>query len=200
MNAAEWHESGDPQKMLAHLVGAAARAAGRAPSDRKLRLFGIASWWRATRPGRRRSGSLSRHAPEACLENALLFADGVRDSREAAHWDGNDQWGLWYLEPARFARLMLQGPEYQESFAEQAALLRDVFGDPPGQICPVQRSRDALALARVIYDERRFEELPVLADALEDAGCDCAQMLAHLRSPGPHVLGCWALDCVLGKE
>jgi hypothetical protein len=41
--------------------------------------------------------------------------------------------------------------------------------------------------------------MPILADALEDAGCADAGILAHLRSLGPHVLGCWALDLVLGK-
>lgn len=42
--------------------------------------------------------------------------------------------------------------------------------------------------------------LAVLSDALEEAGCDDAEILSHLRSPGPHVRGCWALDLVLGKE
>jgi hypothetical protein len=42
--------------------------------------------------------------------------------------------------------------------------------------------------------------LTVLADALEDAGCTDADLLGHLRSPGPHVRGCWAVDLVLGKE
>jgi hypothetical protein len=44
-----------------------------------------------------------------------------------------------------------------------------------------------------------LERLPVLADALEDAGCDDRALLGHLRGPGPHVGGCWALDLILGK-
>jgi hypothetical protein len=55
-------------------------------------------------------------------------------------------------------------------------------------------------LARTIYAERTFDHLPILADALEDAGCTEADLLSHLRSPGPHVRGCWSLDLVLGRE
>jgi hypothetical protein len=54
-------------------------------------------------------------------------------------------------------------------------------------------------LAETIYDGRCFHELPVLADALEDAGCDCDEILGHLREPGFHVRGCWALDLCLGR-
>ena len=56
-----------------------------------------------------------------------------------------------------------------------------------------------MEVARAIYDEGRFGDLPVLADALEDAGCDDAAILSHLRTPGRHVRGCWALDAVLGR-
>ena len=55
-------------------------------------------------------------------------------------------------------------------------------------------------LAAAIYDERSFERLPLLADALEDAGCDDHELLAHLRDKGPHVRGCRALDQILGRE
>jgi hypothetical protein len=54
-------------------------------------------------------------------------------------------------------------------------------------------------LARGIYHERAFDRLPVLADALEEAGCTDETLLGHLRGPGPHVLGCWAVDLILGK-
>jgi hypothetical protein len=56
-----------------------------------------------------------------------------------------------------------------------------------------------VAVAKVIDDERRFSEMPILADALEDAGCDDAGVLAHCRADAPHVRGCWVLDLVLGK-
>jgi hypothetical protein len=54
-------------------------------------------------------------------------------------------------------------------------------------------------LARAIYDGRAFGQAPFLADALEEAGCDSADVLAHCRSGGEHVRGCWAVDLLLGK-
>ncbi len=54
-------------------------------------------------------------------------------------------------------------------------------------------------LARAIYADYGFDRLPILADALEDAGCDNADILAHCRGPGPHVRGCWVVDLILGK-
>lgn len=55
-------------------------------------------------------------------------------------------------------------------------------------------------LAHSIYQERAFDRLPILADALEEAGCDNAEILAHCRQPGVHARGCWVVDLVLGKE
>jgi hypothetical protein len=55
-------------------------------------------------------------------------------------------------------------------------------------------------LAASIYEQRAFDRLPVLADALEEAGCTDADILGHLRGPGPHVRGCWAVDLILGKR
>ena len=54
-------------------------------------------------------------------------------------------------------------------------------------------------LAASVYEEQAFDRLPILADALEEAGCDDAELLAHLRGPGPHARGCWPLDTLLGK-
>ena len=55
-------------------------------------------------------------------------------------------------------------------------------------------------LAEAIYDERAFDRLPVLADALEEAGCADEGVLRHCRGGGPHVRGCWVIDLILGKE
>jgi hypothetical protein len=57
-----------------------------------------------------------------------------------------------------------------------------------------------LGVARAIYDERAFERMPILADALEDTGCDNADILEHCRQPGEHVRGCWVVDFILGKS
>ena len=55
-------------------------------------------------------------------------------------------------------------------------------------------------IAQAIHDERAFKRMPILADALEDAGCDNADMLRHCREPGEHVRGCWVVDLLLGKQ
>jgi hypothetical protein len=84
----------------------------------------------------------------------------------------------------------------------QKALLRDVVGPLPFRaLCLDSRlvSTNVHDLAHTIYDERAFDRLPILADALMDAGCDDADILGHCRSEGPHVRGCWVVDLVLGK-
>ena len=55
-------------------------------------------------------------------------------------------------------------------------------------------------LAGAIYEERRFGDLPILADALEEAGCTDHDLLRHCRSGGEHVRGCWAVDLLLGRD
>jgi hypothetical protein len=92
----------------------------------------------------------------------------------------------------------------REEHAYQAVTLRDLFGNPfrPTAAKPAWltwNSGTVTKLARDLYDARAFDRLPLLADALEDAGCSDAEILGHLRSPGPHVRGCWAVDLVLGK-
>lgn len=82
-----------------------------------------------------------------------------------------------------------------------AVLCRDVLGNPfrPSNIDPAWQTPSALSLAQTIYNQHSFGRLPELADALEKTGCCDADILEHLRGPGPHVKGCWALDLVLGK-
>lgn len=83
-----------------------------------------------------------------------------------------------------------------------AALIREVFGNPfrPVTLDSRWQTETAVALAAGIYAERAFDRMPILADALEDAGCDHAGVLTHCRDDGPHVRGCWVVDLVLGKE
>jgi len=81
-------------------------------------------------------------------------------------------------------------------------IIRCVFGNPfrPVIFDPAWRTTTAVQLARGMYDSRDFSAIPILADALQDAGCESAPILDHCRGPGPHVRGCWAVDPVLGKE
>jgi hypothetical protein len=55
-------------------------------------------------------------------------------------------------------------------------------------------------LAQAVYEERAFDRLAIMADALEDAGCADPDLLGHLRGPDWHARGCWAVDLILGKE
>ena len=85
--------------------------------------------------------------------------------------------------------------------AQQCKILRDIFGNPfcPVALDPAWPTETAVVLASSIYAERAFDRMPILADALEEAGCDSADILAHCRGRGPHVRGCWVVDLLLGK-
>ncbi|HYT87963.1 MAG TPA: hypothetical protein VEL76_04530 [Gemmataceae bacterium] len=88
------------------------------------------------------------------------------------------------------------------AFAEEAELLRDIVGTPfqPVPFDPAWRTPNVVALATVLYEDRRFKDMPVLADALEEAGCNNAGILAHCRQPGvAHTRGCWLIDLLLDK-
>jgi hypothetical protein len=84
----------------------------------------------------------------------------------------------------------------------QAALAREVFGNPfrPVNVDLAWLSPTVVSLATGIYEDRAFDRLPILADALEDAGCTSADLLNHCRQPGEHARGCWPVDLLLGKQ
>jgi hypothetical protein len=109
----------------------------------------------------------------------------------------------------RWATGLLGQEEYQglESRlrAAQEALFRDITGNPfrAPRLDPAwQSSNDALVprLAGELYDDRRWSEMPVLGDALEDTGCDDDALLEHCHGPGPHTRGCWVLDLLTGRR
>jgi hypothetical protein len=91
----------------------------------------------------------------------------------------------------------------EDEAAAQQFLFWCVFG-PPGVplplVDPVWCTETVLSLAKQMYDSRDFGAMPILADALQDAGCDNEDILDHCRGPGPHVRGCWVVDLVLGKS
>ena len=85
----------------------------------------------------------------------------------------------------------------------QVALLRDIVGNPfrPATFDPAWRTSTVVALARQMYDSRDFTAMPILADALQDAGCTSDAILGHCRDAhATHVRGCWVVDLVLGKS
>jgi hypothetical protein len=104
------------------------------------------------------------------------------------------------------------GPPATPEMWSRLDLLRELIGNPFRPTPAVNAAwlawHDGAVpqLARAAYEERRLPSghldparLAVLADALEDAGCADAELLGHLRGPGPHVRGCWAVDLILGK-
>src|SRR5262249_20901319 len=110
-------------------------------------------------------------------------------------------WGLSDEEHQRQVRLVHDAAMEGESSA-QSDLLRDIIDNPfrPITLDPTCRTQAVVQLAKSLYEGRHFEDMPVLADALEEAGCTNPAILGHCRGPGPHVRGCWVLDLVLGKE
>lgn len=106
---------------------------------------------------------------------------------------------------ARYAVALHVGKEWGEDPNEgiaQCRLLRDICGSSfrPVAVDSLWQTETVLALARTMYESREFSAMPILADALQDAGCDNADILDHCRGPGPHVRGCWVVDLILGKE
>jgi hypothetical protein len=81
-------------------------------------------------------------------------------------------------------------------------LVREIIGNPfrPVTFFPKWRTSTVLALAQQMYDSREFSAMPILADALQDSGCEDEAILTHCRGPGPHVRGCWCIDACLEKS
>ncbi|MGL4551239.1 MAG: hypothetical protein ACRC33_08625 [Gemmataceae bacterium] len=122
----------------------------------------------------------------------LCLADGPFQALDAAT----------YVRQARRVPHGEAAPRDAEEEAAQRDLLREVFG-PPARIAPAWRAANdhaAELLAAAIYEQGAWELTPILADALEEAGCGDGAVLGHLRGPGPHVRGCWAVDLILAKD
>jgi hypothetical protein len=178
---------------------ATAEALERAEARLREELDALEGPWRASR-GAARAALLPRH-------DALALALQVTlpEAPKAAYYASSNA----YLA---FAAIRSPGavPSDRAFFASQTAeeraqtdLLRCVFGPLPFRPVPSElswRSPAVLALAAEIYEERRWGNLSVLADALSEAGCTDEAVLAHCRSPGPHTRGCWPVDLLLNKE
>jgi hypothetical protein len=120
----------------------------------------------------------------------------------ALRWDESARWVFrGFPERSRIASVLADPPRLP--FADEPhTLLRDLAGNPfhPPTVRPEWLAWNGGAvgrIARTIYDERRFDDLPVLADALEEAGCASPNFLLHCRRPAQHVPGCWLLDALL---
>jgi hypothetical protein len=204
----EWWECEDPDRLLQFV--------GRQTSARRIRLA-LCGCLRDDRVWPLLIAPSSRHA----VEIGEAFADGAAnrktlgEARKKANAVAGKRWRTTHRSPAaaylanfvclqdRNLLSFLHLPDgYLRQLRPPADLFRDVFGNPfsPVVFDPVWRTSDVRGLARGIYDDRAFDRLPILADALIEAGCDDDVILGHCRGPGPHVRGCWVVDLVLGKE
>ena len=105
---------------------------------------------------------------------------------------------------AQAAACLARG-HWETEFAREQAAQADLLRDIVIPFCHVVLNPSWLTstvrtLAEGIYQDRAFDRMPILADALQDAGCDSDDILIHCRGTGPHVRGCWVVDLVLGKE
>jgi hypothetical protein len=215
----EWLACTDPGPMLEFVRGRA--------SDRKLRLFAVACCRRVWHLMPQGSDEYNHAAVETAerFADGLASRQELEDLAPLfMQWQyRNDQlWSTprdaafrtWHVISAdawRAAQVtahqaaMGTDDAYAAERVTQAILLHDIFGPLPFR--PVTVPPHVLAwnerlvprLAQAIYDERRWGDMPLLGDALLDAVCDDEALLAHLRSEGPHVRGCWAVDLILGK-
>jgi hypothetical protein len=214
MTEEQWLGAKEPGEMLRYL--------GKTASVRKRRLFACACvrhiWHLLTDPRSQRA-----------IEVAEAFADGVVDRevvkierRKAAGASPGGAPNRW--SPASAAEICLNlttedistaaraasaasqgGISLSAERAAQAMIVRDIFGNPfrSVRLDPAWlawHSGTIRQLANTIYDGRTFDDMPILADALDDADCTDADILDHLRDPGPHVRGCWALDLILLQD
>jgi hypothetical protein len=144
-----------------------------------------------------------RHLPLELFENLdALWEEVVRGHTGPGGRCGSPRLSDWegvLYEFGEHYPLAGEGP-----FALDAAIYRRLAAlfasSRPHELAPRWQSEPVVALAAAIRAEGAFDRLPILADALEEAGCDNADILSHCRDSGVHVRGCWVVDLILGKE
>ena len=97
-------------------------------------------------------------------------------------------------------RLLDRQVRLVEHLSSAAALFGDEADAPVDPALLTRNDHAVFHVAQAIYEERDFARMPILADALEDAGCADEAILEHCRGPGPHVRGCWVVDLILGRQ
>jgi len=211
---AEWLACADPYEIL--------RIHPRSVSDRRLLLWACACCrrvWDLLASQRQKAVLVTERYADGLLSQAELVASW--DSSRSSTWDA---W-LFSVDPPSIARCVAYAAhtvalhawcrscklsQARSAFlarvrGEEAELLRHTLGNPFHPVavdpCWLTWHRGTVPrLARSIYQERRFDEMPILADALEEAGCEEVTLLDHCRQPCDHPRGCWLLELLLGRE
>jgi hypothetical protein len=144
------------------------------------------------------------HRREGVIElwdtgNSALGPPFVADAREEHIWLLSRHSDYWvyngHTVPEYARQLGISEPDEVLPMSEKDAVIRLL-----AELDPDWLTTDVLGVAHAIRAERAFDQLPILADALEEAGCDNVRILAHCRHPGPHSHSCWVLDLVLNKR
>jgi hypothetical protein len=217
----EWLTCTDPKPMLAFLECKT--------SGRKVRLFAVACcrriWDLLVDERSRKAGEVAELAIEG-QASITQVTDSVNEAGDACaaalakgiHFDLEEMWTTFAAffvafdlmavartpgtarTAASVAHATAQARNTDQEPSIQAALVRCIFGNPLRPVTVDPAWLNVTALARIIYDERSFDQMPDLADALEGAGCTNDEVLAHCREPGEHARGCWVVDLILGKE
>jgi hypothetical protein len=146
---------------------------------------------------------LSRHLISGTEENAVWQSlhSGNQPSVVSATYFFCSSTTFLELGYRSLSRMSVWKHVHQVPQLASHQILRDVICNPfrPVAFDPAWRTDTVLSLARVMYDTRDFAGMPILADALQDAGCEHAVILDHCRGTSTHVRGCWVVDLVLGK-
>jgi hypothetical protein len=214
MTEAEWLVAADMRPTLAYLQQVA--------SERKWRLFAVAftrHQWALLYDDRLRQavriGEAFADGMATQDELNQAYADAYKTYSEAPRrkWADRDSWlvgvravadAVGCAADARNYVIFLQDPASIDGSRWKdfhVVTCSDIFGNPfrPVTFFPQWRTDTAVSLARQMYESRDFSAMPILADALQDAGCEDEQILSHCRGDVSHVRGCWVVDLVLGK-
>jgi hypothetical protein len=201
MTEPEWLSTVEPTLMLDFVKGQA--------SDRKLRLYAVAAcraaWELFPNDQCREAINLAEQFADGTIGWRELWAarEAISDSRESIRkkksagvtWEMGVFWARLATEVATIPVIVPQ------NMPGSCCFLRDIFANPFRSVAidPSWLTSTVVALASGIYQDKAFDRLPILADALQDAGCNNEDVLNHCLSKGPHVRGCWVVDLVLGK-
>ncbi len=219
MTEVQWRTSCVPRELVAHIK--------KTNNLRKMRLFVCGCCrriWDVIPDERSRVAVLvaERFADDAATDDELDSArtaagEAVRQyrgydrARDSETFSGTETCYYAAVKDPRQAlyawhdsaeRALAKGAKWHDELSAICDLLRDIFGNPfrPVVLNPSWLTSTVQLLARGIYDERAFDRMPILADALQDAGCD-DDILNHCRDEKQvHVRGCWVVDLVLGKS
>jgi hypothetical protein len=223
MNEQQWRSCTSPEAMLHHLtdkasprklrlyaVGCCRRIWSQLRDDRCRHAVDVAQLYV---DGRRTQADLA-NAERTVASLARVWGDIGSQVARSTYAIGGAAWATtrpsaWLAawdaawDARTVARDFIPGTNWERERVCQAELLHDLVGNPfrPFVVDPawlVFHDGVVMKLARVIYEEDRFGDLPILADALEEAGCGDAETLEHCRGRSPHFRGCWVVDALLG--